>query len=431
MGDWLKKYGEAIYSTRAWEKFGEGPTKMGAAHGVFENPKEGTSKDVRYTRSKDNSVLYAILLGWDQGQKEVKLTALSPDRIDLKNLKEVSLLNGAAGQYLPLTFKQDASGLTIALPEKSFDELAYALKLSFDGTIPALNKYVDLNCTPYYHLTPGQKSGVVLGADGALSDDHKNPAQQWKFEKIAAGIYKIISRTNAQTVLESEGKTVKVAASTGKENQQWKVEETFEGLLKISCVQFPDVFLTIEGEIVKGAKASGTEIGINTSFGWSLHEVCEMKQTPYKTLTIPGTIEVEDFDLGCPDDTYFDKDESNAGGKYRTDTGVDIEVCSAGGFNTGWANSGEWTAYTVDVKKSGKYKVSVMVGTTSDSGKLHLEFNGENKTGILPVLNTGGYQNWNPVTTSVELTAGKQIMKIYLDEANSGLNMDKVIFSAE
>jgi hypothetical protein len=85
----------------------------------------------------------------------------------------------------------------------------------------------------------------------------------------------------------------------------------------------------------------------------------------------------------------------------------------------------------VDVKKSGKYKVSVMVGTTSDSGKLHLEFNGENKTGILPVLNTGGYQNWKPVTTTVELTAGKQIMKIYLDEANSGLNMDKVIFSTE
>jgi hypothetical protein len=35
------------------------------------------------------------------------------------------------------------------------------------------------------------------------------------------------------------------------------------------------------------------------------------------------------------------------------------------------------------------------------------------------------------VTTSVELSAGKQIMKIYLDEANSGLNMDKVIFTAE
>lgn len=431
MGDWLKKYGEAIYSTRAWEKYGEGPTKMGAAHGVFENPKEGTAHDVRYTRSKDNTMLYAILLGWEQGQKEVKLTALSSDRIDLKNLKEVSLLNGASGQYLPLTFKQDVSGLTIALPEKSFDELAYALKLSFDGTIPALDKFVDLNCAPYYYLTPGTKAGFVLGAGGTLSDDRKNPAQQWKFEKVANGIYKIVSRENAQAVLECSETTIQTATFAGKANQQWKVEETFDGLLKISNAQFPDLFLSIDGEIAKGAKAIMMKKGEKSPFGWSLHEVCEMKQTAYKPLVIPGTIEVEDFDMGCPDDTYFDKDEANSGGKYRTDVGVDIEVCAAGGFNTGWAGSGEWTAYTVDVKKSGKYKLTVMVATTSDSGKLHLEFNGENKTGILPVPNTGGYQNWNPVTTTVELTAGKQIMKIYLDEANSGLNMDKVIFNVE
>ncbi len=431
MGDWLKKYGEAIYSTRAWEQFGEGPTKMGAAHGVFENPKEGTSKDVRYTRSKDNTTLYAILLGWEQDQKEVKLTGLSSERIDLKNLKEVSLMNGAAGQYLPLTFKQDTSGLIISLPEKSFDELAYALKLSFDGVIPALNKYVELNCTPYYYLTPGQKSDFVLGAEGALADDRKNPVQQWKFEKLSTGIYKIISRENAQKVMECQETAIQTSAFTGKENQKWKIEETFEGLLKISNVQFPDTYLSVEGEIGKGAKATALAKAESAPFGWSIHEICEMKQTAYKTLIIPGTIEVEDFDMGCPADTYSDKDEANSGGKYRTDTGVDIEVCSAGGFNTGWANSGEWTAYTVDVKKSGTYKVSIMVGTTSESGKLHLEFNGENNTGILPVLNTGGYQNWKPVTATVQLNAGKQIMRIFLDEANSGLNMDKVIFTTE
>jgi alpha-L-fucosidase len=44
MGAWLKKYGEAVYATRAWEKYGEGPTKMGAAHGVFQAPAEGTVK---------------------------------------------------------------------------------------------------------------------------------------------------------------------------------------------------------------------------------------------------------------------------------------------------------------------------------------------------------------------------------------------------
>ncbi len=84
MGSWLKKYGEAVYSTRAWEKYGEGPTKMGAAHGVMGAPIEGTAKDVRYTRSKDYTTLYAILLGREKDEKKVTLTTLTSDRIDLK-----------------------------------------------------------------------------------------------------------------------------------------------------------------------------------------------------------------------------------------------------------------------------------------------------------------------------------------------------------
>ena len=141
MGAWLKKYGEAVYATRAWEKYGEGPTKMGAAHGVFQEPAEGNAKDVRFTRSKDNTKLYAILFGWDNGQKEMVLTSLSSDSTDSKNLQSVQLINGAAGKYLPLNFRQSKEGLIINLPERSFDELAYALKLSFKGKIAALYKH--------------------------------------------------------------------------------------------------------------------------------------------------------------------------------------------------------------------------------------------------------------------------------------------------
>jgi len=140
MGSWLRKYGEAVYFTRAWEIYGEGPTKMGAAHGVFQAPAEGSAKDVRYTRSKDNTTLYAILLGWDKGQKQVKLNALSTGRINLRNLKKVEMINGAAHKYLPLSFSQDSTGLIINLPESHQEDLAYVIKLSFDGKIPKLEK---------------------------------------------------------------------------------------------------------------------------------------------------------------------------------------------------------------------------------------------------------------------------------------------------
>ena len=113
---------------------------MGAAHGVFQAPAEGTAKDVRYTRSKDNSKLYAILLGMENGQREVLLTALSSDSIDLKNLKSVELINGSAGKYLPLNFKQTSEGLLINLPQLSFQDLAYVIRLRFNGKIPPLKK---------------------------------------------------------------------------------------------------------------------------------------------------------------------------------------------------------------------------------------------------------------------------------------------------
>jgi alpha-L-fucosidase len=136
MGDWLKKYGEGVYSTRAWNKYGEGPTRMGSGHGVFTAPAEGTSKDVRFTRSKDGKTLYAILLGWDDGQEKVTLTSLTPQNTGAGNLKSAELINGEAGKYLPLSFNQTEGGLDILLPERTLEEMAYVVKLTFMDKIP-------------------------------------------------------------------------------------------------------------------------------------------------------------------------------------------------------------------------------------------------------------------------------------------------------
>ena len=437
MGVWLKKYGEAVYATRAWEKYGEGPTKMGAGHGVFTAPAEGTANDVRYTRSKDNKTLYAILLDWDSGQKQVILHSLSPDRINLGTLKDVSLINSAPGSYVPLGFSQDSSGLVISLPEKTFDDMAYVLKLSFDGTIPPLDKYVDLNCSVHYYLMPeNSKDDLFLGNTLELSIDRKNQATQWSLVETGKGIYKILNRENAEETFECDSAdagvfNLQMAVFSGKDNQLWKIEASYNGLLKITNKEYPAVQLTVPGENKQGAKAGlifPTEE--QKSFGWNLREVCDQKQTAFKSMIIPGIIEVEDFDNGCPGDAYFDKDEVNSGGQYRTGEGVDIEVCKAGGYNIGWVKTGEWLAYTVNVIKSGSYKLSVYIATVSDNGKLHIEFDGQDKTGILPVPNTGGYQNWESVSKTVSLPAGKHIMKIYFDDASSGLNIDKIGFES-
>lgn len=64
IGAWMKVNGEAIYATRPWKTYGEGPItiKQGSFQG--ESIKSVTAKDIRYTRNKAGTIVYAIALGW-------------------------------------------------------------------------------------------------------------------------------------------------------------------------------------------------------------------------------------------------------------------------------------------------------------------------------------------------------------------------------
>ena len=427
IGDWLKKYGEAMYATRAWDKYGEGPTQMGAAHGIMGAPIEGTARDIRYTRSKDYKTLYAILLGWEEGQKEVVFKTLSSERIDVKNLKSVELINGKAGNYLPLTFKQDAEGLKVNLPERPFDEMAYVIKLNFKGKMPPLDMYAEINCTPYYHIVPGNNRGsLVLGSDLKLTDSKKDTSNQWKFEPAGKGIYKIMNRENNDKVLSASGQNLVISNDSGDDNQLWKIDDAHNGMLKISNKQFPDRILSVNTPFAEGNVAELKDSESGSSTVWKLMEVCEIRQEAFKPHTVPGTIEAEDFDIGCPGDSYYDREPENSGRQYRPNEGVDIEECSAGGYNIGWTYAGEWMAYTVTVKKSANYQASFYIASNFDNAKMHLECDGENITGSISIPNTSGFQSWEVVKKTVKLDAGQHVLKLVVD--GDFLNLDKMVF---
>ena len=85
IGSFLKQNGTAIYDTRAWTVYGEGPTKMGG--GSFTNPTAGTASDVRYTKSKDGSALYAIWMGWPGNGKQVTMASVTTTAFPVGNGK--------------------------------------------------------------------------------------------------------------------------------------------------------------------------------------------------------------------------------------------------------------------------------------------------------------------------------------------------------
>ncbi|HTL69624.1 MAG TPA: alpha-L-fucosidase [Lacunisphaera sp.] len=432
LGSWLHKYGEAIYATRAWVRYGEGPTKMGAAHGVMGPPRAGTARDVRYTRSKDNSTLYAIMLGWDAGQTALDLSLLSSRRLDGSRLKSVELINGAAGSYLPLHFAQDEKGLHVTLPARPFDELAYVIKLRFDGGIPPFANFVEVDTSRYYHLVPTGGSGdLVLGSAMKLTAARKDAANQWGFKAVRPGVYAFLSRQDGRTTLARAAGTGALvsAAFSGADEQLWKLDDAYDGEVVIASVTDPATRLGLSSAPAADVPAVLAGAAGQPRATWQLVPVCDMKQEPFKPHSLPGTIEAEDYDLGCPGDAYHDRDEINEGGLYRPDSGVDIGAVDGGGYTLGWTHAGEWTAYTVNVTASGTYKVSFRVASGQTSAKFHLESDGAKLTDIIDVPNTQGFQNWIVLDRTVRLDAGAHVLRVVID--GDFVNLDKMDFAAE
>ncbi|MFI3248515.1 MAG: alpha-L-fucosidase [Rikenellaceae bacterium] len=135
MGDWLKVNGEAIYYTKPWHRFGEGPTMCGDSF-VYNMGHNLTLNDIRFTR-KDNT-LYAIVCGWRVDPFKIKSLANS----DLKglNIKSVELI-GYDGK---IAWSQQEDGLSVKFPNKKFGEFAYVLKIEGDNLFPEREEYVEM-----------------------------------------------------------------------------------------------------------------------------------------------------------------------------------------------------------------------------------------------------------------------------------------------
>jgi len=134
--------------------------------------------------------------------------------------------------------------------------------------------------------------------------------------------------------------------------------------------------------------------------------------TPF---TIAGVVQAEDFDDGGPGVSYADTDVGNSGGRYRY-TAVAVEARAGGGYNLGWVRAGEWTSYTVNAPVTGDYAFQFRVANPSAGGRFRLEVDGVDKTGLIAVPATGGWQTWQSVLkTAVHITAGRHTLRLVMD----------------
>ena len=123
--EWMQRNGEAIYATRPWKIYGEGPDTVKSGSFQGDSISKLGPKDIRFTRNKANTIIYAIALGWPGNEVVIEAlganSAQSPGKV-----ANVELL----GYHDKLKYRQEAAGLRVRLPAQKLSDDAIALRVS-------------------------------------------------------------------------------------------------------------------------------------------------------------------------------------------------------------------------------------------------------------------------------------------------------------
>lgn len=124
-GDWFRINGEAIFATRPWKTFGEGPTATALLSANKRTLISYTAEDIRFTRSKDHQTIYAILMGVPSSKSEILIKSLSKKSEPSIEIKKITVI-GNVGE---LKWSRDDKALKVEMPDKQPCNYAYAIKI--------------------------------------------------------------------------------------------------------------------------------------------------------------------------------------------------------------------------------------------------------------------------------------------------------------
>lgn len=154
-------------------------------------------------------------------------------------------------------------------------------------------------------------------------------------------------------------------------------------------------------------------------------------------ITLPGVLEVENFDKGGEGFTYHDSDSTDEGNVgYRSDNGgVDIVggIEGENSYAIGYTAQGEWLEYTVDVTEAGMYSFDAYVAAGNNGASFSLAIDqGNGMKGMasvsIPVIVDGDWSQYTNVhgICSIPLTVGQHIIRLSITGAYG--NIDRITF---
>ena len=155
-------------------------------------------------------------------------------------------------------------------------------------------------------------------------------------------------------------------------------------------------------------------------------------QEPYKAIfSVPGFVQLEDYDMGGQSVSFYDKDFVNEGGAYRED-GVDIvqidSAAASKGYAIGYTQAGEWLEYSVNVVTTSKFVFRASVADGLEGGSIRLFIDGKAVTDTVAVPQT---EDWNTYTLmdgeTIEIEKGDHVLRVQF--TGSYVNLDWIQFA--
>lgn len=155
-------------------------------------------------------------------------------------------------------------------------------------------------------------------------------------------------------------------------------------------------------------------------------------QEAFAEHTIPGILQLENYDLGGQSVSFYDKDFLNEGESYRED-GVDI-VSLGGegapdGYAIGYTATGEWLEYTLNVKESSNYKFRAKVSSGLEHAGFRLFIDG---TAVSDTIEIPQGEDWETYCTiegeTQKMEAGEHVLRVLI--TGSYGNIDWIEFAS-
>jgi hypothetical protein len=141
---------------------------------------------------------------------------------------------------------------------------------------------------------------------------------------------------------------------------------------------------------------------------------CGVGKEGCEPASLPGKIEVEDYDAGGANKAYSDADTENRGGAYREDR-VDVYENDADGYSVGYTEAGEWLEYTVNVTDAEVKTWTARVASGNATSSFQLFLDGEAITDTIKVPQTAeeSWDTYEVIEGELKsLAAGKHVLKL-------------------